>query len=82
LPLYLLQVKSNVGVEINDTSRTKKKEARHASPLVVLVEATPMLRFPHRFVIFFLTHGSFCKIFVCNYQDIVSVHHIVVVRVI
>jgi hypothetical protein len=46
----------------------KKKEARHASPLVVHVEATPTLRFPPLLcsVIFFLTRGSFCKILACN----------------
>jgi hypothetical protein len=36
----------NVGIGIKSTSRTKKKEARHASPLVVPVEATYMLQFP------------------------------------
>jgi hypothetical protein len=43
------------------TYRRKKKEARHASPLVVPVEAAPTLRFLHRSVIFFLAQGLFCK---------------------
>jgi hypothetical protein len=78
----LLQVESNVGVKIKDTSRTKKKEARHDSPAVVLVKAAPMLRFLRHSIIFFLSHGSFCKILVCNYQDIVTVHHIIAICVI
>jgi hypothetical protein len=45
----------------------KNKEARLASPLVVLVEAASTLIF-HRcmIAIFFLTQGPFCKILVCN----------------
>jgi hypothetical protein len=43
------------------TYKRKKKEARHASPLVVHVEAAPTLRFSHRSVIFFLAQGLFCK---------------------
>jgi hypothetical protein len=42
----MLYVESNVGVEIKDTNRMMKKEARHASPLVLVMEAAPMLRFP------------------------------------
>jgi hypothetical protein len=44
------------------------KEPRPASPPAVPVETAPMLRFPPLlcFAIFFLTHGSFCKILACN----------------
>jgi hypothetical protein len=44
------------------------KEARPASPPVVPVEAAPTLIFlPLLYsVIFFLTHGSFCKILASN----------------
>jgi hypothetical protein len=46
----------------------KKKEARHASPPVVPVEAPSALRFSSLlcFVIFLLAQGSFCKILACN----------------
>jgi hypothetical protein len=47
------------------------KEARPASPPVVPVEATPTLRFRCcMIVIFFLTQGLFCKILVCNLNEI------------
>jgi hypothetical protein len=39
----------------------KKKEARHASPLVVPMEAAPTLRISCYSVISFRTHGSFCN---------------------
>jgi hypothetical protein len=54
------------------TSRSKKKEARHASHSIVPVDVTPMLRSPPLLysIIFFLTHGSFCKILVCNFIKI------------
>jgi hypothetical protein len=48
------------------TSRMKKKEARHASRLVVPMEAAPTLRISRYSVIFFLTQGSFVKILACN----------------
>jgi hypothetical protein len=48
------------------TSRMKKKEAMHASRLVVPMEAAPTLRVSRYSVIFFLTQGSFVKILACN----------------
>jgi hypothetical protein len=48
-------------VEIKSISRTKMKEARPASPPVVLVEAAPTFRISRYSVIFFWTEGKFCK---------------------
>jgi hypothetical protein len=79
----LLEVKSNVGVKIKGTSRTKKKEARPASPPVVPVKAAPTLRIPRYSVIFLLRpSGHFVGFYPVIYLDIVSVHHIVTIRVI
>ena len=56
------------GSPTKSISRSQKIKTRHASPLVVPVEATPALRFPPLLysVIFFLAHRSFCKILSCN----------------
>jgi hypothetical protein len=50
--MLLLYMDLKVG--INSTSRMKKKEARHTSPSVVPVKATPTLRFMSYSVIFLL----------------------------
>jgi hypothetical protein len=60
------------------------KEARPASPPVVLVEATPTLRFSTLLCkSLFWTHGSFCKILAYNLIEILYLFTILlVVRVI
>jgi hypothetical protein len=58
-------------------------KTRSSPPLVVLVEAVPMLRFLRYSVIFFLDpRVIFGKILYCNYRDIIYVHHIVAIHVI
>jgi hypothetical protein len=57
----------------------KKKEARPASPPVVPVEAASTLRIP---CYSFGPTGHFVRFYRVIYRDIVSVHHIVTIRVI